>query len=255
MPIVSYSPYEDAANLGQGVGNSLSQMALQLPQIRMQQLQQQALLKKLPYELALDAAQTTAEQARAGQYKANTEATTTMLPERVKKMQADTGTSEARGRYYDAQAGYEKNRMQVLPKDSVGIDQSGQMHTGNLFVNPQQQVFQPQGGPGSTMSMIAQNTNQPTRAGASGKVTEKDTFLQAAKLLESGNASSPDEAMSMAQRMATAAQGGGASGFNAIPPVQQGGQAPVKVGTKAERDKLPKGAQYIGPDGVLATKQ
>lgn len=56
-----------------------------------------------------------------------------------------------------------------------------------------------------------------------------------------GPAALVDEAMT--NRTATATGGAAA------------GKAPVKVSTKAERDKLPKGTHYLGPDGKLYTKQ
>lgn len=43
-------------------------------------------------------------------------------------------------------------------------------------------------------------------------------------------------------------------GTNA-PTANPGMSAPVRVSTKAERDALPPGTQYIGPDGQIATKQ
>lgn len=43
-------------------------------------------------------------------------------------------------------------------------------------------------------------------------------------------------------------------GTNA-PTANPGMSAPVRVSTKAERDALPPGTQYVGPDGQIATKQ
>jgi hypothetical protein len=45
--------------------------------------------------------------------------------------------------------------------------------------------------------------------------------------------------------------------FRAIinPPKAQAASGPVKVGSPAERDALPKGAQYIAPDGSVRTRQ
>src|SRR5437899_9279022 len=41
MPIVNYSPWNDAAQFGQGVSNSLAELLVRLPQLRAQQVYQQ----------------------------------------------------------------------------------------------------------------------------------------------------------------------------------------------------------------------
>lgn len=68
MALVGYSPYEDAAGLGQGLGNAFAQLALELPKLKAQQLLAQTNMAKLPYELALTAAETAAAKARGGEY-------------------------------------------------------------------------------------------------------------------------------------------------------------------------------------------
>lgn len=66
--LIGYSPWSDAANVGEGIGNSFGRLALQIPQLRLQKQQ----LELQRQQLVHDGARS---QAQAGLYGAETELT------------------------------------------------------------------------------------------------------------------------------------------------------------------------------------
>lgn len=231
MPLVSYSPYEDAANLGQGLGNAFSQIALQLPAMKLQQMQMQAMLKKLPYEVALETAEAEAARARAKYTGAETllagermETEKATRPGKVDYQKNRAATEQAHGDLYKAQAENWRNRGVNVPTGDINYpSDGGAPRYGMLNVAPQHQVYAPTG-QGSNMAQIAFNPNKTGSPSFSGDVMPRNVFDAAAHIYQSGNAATPDEAMAMAQRMAASAMGTNAPPAQ-IPPPQGGGKA------------------------------
>lgn len=225
MPLVSYSPYEDAANLGQGLGSTFANIALQLPQIRMQQLQQQALLKRLPYELALEGAQTAAEQARGRRLESQIQTENATRQGKVDFGNARAKTETEHGGLYKAQTNYENRRGQVIPNNGMLLMPSGERVTGNVNLPAGGAAFQnPTGQPGNPMAQVAMNPKAPGQ----GASTDNEFMKAATSLVTSGQAGSMNEAAGMITSMLKARQQGGMTPGTNIPmPAAQGGGAPV----------------------------
>jgi hypothetical protein len=68
MPIIGYSPWNDAANFGQGVGQSLSESLLQLPMQRYALAAQQARMQQAQQMGLARLAETAARNQELGQY-------------------------------------------------------------------------------------------------------------------------------------------------------------------------------------------
>ncbi len=68
MAIINSNPWSDAANYGQGLGNTLSQIMFQLPAMRQQQLLSQAHQHLLEHQTDLADAEASAHRAQAGTY-------------------------------------------------------------------------------------------------------------------------------------------------------------------------------------------
>lgn len=267
MAIVNYSPYDDAANLGQGLGSAFSQMALQLPQMRMQQMQVQAMLKKLPYEVALQAAEAQTAQARTGLYKKQGELTDKrgarvdqemkgrqdknpwMIGNNPQEIVAADNMQQATpvsGVLQDPAKALalilHNTQFQKgvnIPANAVNMGPDGTRTPGNVMLQPQQQAYAPSG-PGGGMAKIAENSNQRAGSGAfSGQVMPRNIFDVAAKIYNSGNAANPDEALASAKRMAA-----GASGTN----------APTTMTNMPQRD-IRQGGKPLDPDQAKAFLQ
>lgn len=205
MPLVSYSPYEDAANLGQGLGSTFANIALQLPQIRMQQLQQQALLKRLPYELALEGAQTAAEQARGRRLDSQTQTENATRQGKVDYGNARTKTEGEHGDLYKAQADSVARKGQVIPNNGMLLMPGGERVTGNVNLPAGGAAFQnPTGQPGNPMAQVAMNPKGP---GTAGNPSDIEFMKAATDLVKGGQAGSMKEAAGMVNSMLSARHG------------------------------------------------
>lgn len=249
MPLVSYSPYEDAGNLGQGIGSSFSRMALQLPQIRQQQLQQQMMMKRLPYELAIDVAKVGADNARSGLYTAEAKTKDATREGDVNLVKQKGYNQQAQGDEHSQQANYWAGRGQVIPNNGTLLLPNGSRVQGMSTLAPGAAAFQsPTGNAGDKMAQIAQNPKPVVQGAPKGGVTQKDIFIHAAQLLEKGAVDDPDEAMQMAQSMANAAMGGG-GGTNEAPAQAAPTQQQVQAQAQAPKPgTVMKGYKFKGGD-------
>lgn len=284
MPVVSYSPYSDAANAGQGVGNALAQMALQVPQLKAQQMMLKAQLSRLPYEFALMQAQTAANQgrgkeysARADLYKAQTEKATDEGKARkaletqygpqgnvfgvgnnplqsahaLAALQALPGAGLGQGQKFDPQQAAVASglaqlaRPVVAPSGSTVIGPAGTLLGQAAYtLNPQQQRFAPQLGPGFGNNPPTQQTPMANNPNVKPQTNSSADPLVNLAMRVAGAAGTPKDLNDLWTAIQTI-KGNQGVGTN---------KPPVKITSPEEYNALTSGTVYIDPQGNTRTK-
>ncbi len=127
MAIVNYSPWADAANVGQGLGSSLTNLMIQLPAIRQQQLLNQAHMGLFGAE-----AQHAAAQAKLAEAQAASEPITSAAHAGYYNAEANRATAQQG--LYTAQTG-------EISKEDAGIEGLAKAYRG--FANAKQMGLDP----------------------------------------------------------------------------------------------------------------
>ena len=265
MPIVSYSPYNDAANAGAGLSEGLTRLALQLPQLKMQQLQQEANFKRLPYELALSVAQQHLAEKRGGE----ADSRSNLYGAQAKGVEEQTAQRQGLAKLTGVPAAIGNNPEQM----AAAMSMIRNILSGN-FAKP---VAIPNGGslaigtnapmmegaatvPAGSMRLPAVNSNvgqesvvAPNKPMAGDKqnpngLIEKLLTL-AANPMSGIDTASPDYTNLLSTAMSRATNGM----QGAVAPAAKAG-GPVTVNSQEEYDKLPNGASFIDSTGHTKIK-
>jgi hypothetical protein len=265
MALVGYSPYQDAANFGDGLSQGIAAIAQRLPQLKMQQMQMEAQFKRLPYELALNAAQTHLAQSRGEEAGAHGE----LYKSQAKAKDQDTDTRKKLNDTSGFPVALGNNPEQM----AAAISMLSNLAKGN-FAKP---VTIPNGGSlatGPTNSLLTAAANippgnvrvppnnnpgeqpvaAPFKPSQSGQLDENTKVNAARGVVSSSNPLMDPSTMSAAENFLRSIFQG-QTNAPAIPAAgQPTNDAPVTVNSQEDYDKLPNGALFIDSTGKTKKK-
>jgi len=154
-----------------------------------------------------------------------------------------------------------QNNRQIMPMNRTEAKEQGVQSVQKIQVSPNEYIYVDQAGRPINRNTINSPLPDPTGDAQRRNLQSQKAYLEGEKAKGRGGAKDGanwwpwsetiDQRLAGVDASLKALDGGTAT--DTTKPAPAGAQ-PVKITSKAEYDKLPSGAQYIGPSGQIATK-